>query len=456
MSHNPAEDFLAQDFSTSEYLGSILTGASRECSRIRDSHVRMLSVHTAALAEELDTNIQAITHKLRELLVLLDEASRIKKEVPDLLLPISQSQKQRPHPDTEEGHAKLQEALKKVEGAEFLLLPHRALLHQEQVKMKIDQEEHAGRILVASDCIILTTLNQNTKEEVYNALLLKEVSASLEGRVLVISLPPISVEVHPQEHTTLNKLHAEIEKQRKIRTCSSASTDPIHAPTELEKRSKYNRYLIRIGLLGKTEEPTEEDIFAEIKTITAPKKEWKRFLKLLHMLLDLNPVAALRVFIELCLPEVLHMLRETIQRKEKLERIVQSVRSILEKHMKTLASVFGKYKEARADVSIYLESLHLAAAQLFLAHALSVAGADTVSESLENLREAFVYDGYSFAYTISGAQKVKKHLLRRRYAFNKHVVAQAFHESQGVDAASQDITKHAIESGGWLGKFSKA
>lgn len=451
MPHNPAEDFLAQDFNTPEYLGTILTGAPRECSRIRDSHIRMLSAHTAALADELDTNIQNITHKLRALLVLLDEVARIKKEVPDLLLPITQSQKQRPHLDTEEGHAKLQDALKTVEGSEFLLLPHRTLIYQEQVKMKIDQEEQAGRILVASDCLILTTITQNTKEEVYNALLLKEVSASLEARVLVISLSPISVEVYPQEHTTLNKLHAEIEKQKKIRTCSTTSPDPIHAPTELEKRSRYNRYLIRIGLLGKTEDPTEEDIFAEIKTITAPKKEWKRFLKLLNMLLELNPVAALRIFIELCLPEILHMLRETIQRKEKLEKIVQSLRSILEKHMKTLGSVFGKYKEARADVSIYLESLHLAAAQLFLAHALSVSEADTVSESLENLREAFIYDGYSFAYTISGAQKVKKHLLRRRYAFNKHMVSQAFHESQGIDASSQDITKHAIESGGWNG-----
>ncbi|KAI5190733.1 hypothetical protein NECID01_1100, partial [Nematocida sp. AWRm77] len=211
MKQEGSEDFLNKDFSVGEYLGKILSSTSGECARIRDSHIRALSQHSEALAEELLQHKEEIEEALRTLQDLARESERIGKELPDLFLPMLEYEKK---PGVVAEHKQFRHEIKHMKGGKALLAPGRCLKYKEHVELSIDHVQADGVVLVAND-IVVVGVKKDKKYEVYNALMVKELSASMENRVLVLSLPPVYVEVLAGEHASLHKLHAEIEKVQK-------------------------------------------------------------------------------------------------------------------------------------------------------------------------------------------------------------------------------------------------
>lgn len=422
MAEANTDEFLEKDFSVGEYLGKILGNTAGECARIRDSHLRVLSQHSEALTEELLENKEEIEAALRTLQELSRECARIAKELPDLFLPVLEYEKK---PGVVAEHKKFKHEMKQMKGGKALITSARGLKYQEHVELSIDKTAATGKVLVTNDLVVIGVKKEG-KYEVYNALMLKELSSSLENRALVLSLPPVYVEILSGEHSSLHKLHTEIEKaQRK-----KQETAKLFEPTEeenLQEREEYSRYLLKIGRLSQVGDLSVDELVAEVEQSYQATKEWKHAKKALKHLKKSHPFPAVELFCRLVEDDLISKTGEIVQRRDRLERILEALSKVLNKHLKTVQGLFEDDSALSGVVSLHLERVHVKTAEAFIKHFTTTAAEPAdVEDALKQLRALFRYPGYTFEYTVDTAQSIKKELLKKKYTFNKNVIINVF------------------------------
>ena len=76
-----ANEFMRDDFSLGEYLTRVLSESAGGCTRVKDTHVRMLSKQSELLAEEPLGKREDIEKALRMFGELAKECGRIEREL---------------------------------------------------------------------------------------------------------------------------------------------------------------------------------------------------------------------------------------------------------------------------------------------------------------------------------------------------------------------------------------
>jgi len=423
MRQDGADEFMKEDFSVGEYLSKILTDAAGECSRIKDSHVRILSKHTEALAEELMDNCENVEKSLRTVVGLSRECRRVAKELPELFLPLVEYDSR---PSAVEEHRKFAQEMQTIKGGKALVTRTRVLKYKEHVQMVIDKSETSGKILITNDTMVICVKKED-EYEMYNALLLQEMEAAMENGRVALSLPPVYVEVVSGEHSSLHKLYSEIEKTQRKRDIGERLQEE-ETEEEIEKtKEEYNRYLLRIGKIDQIEELSVEELVENVKQAYSATREWKYAKKIMKLIGKKDPGQAFELFCALVEEGAAEKMVEIVHRREKQEKIVEKMAKLLRKEMETVQALFEGEEHLNGNISLYLERLHIKAAEVYTKHLMAIGGDEKhVEDSLGKMRETFKYDGYNYEYTVDIAQKIRKEVIKKRYAFSKRVVQSVF------------------------------
>ncbi|KAI5180085.1 hypothetical protein NEOKW01_0414 [Nematocida sp. AWRm80] len=424
------DDFLKKEFSMGEYIGRILPSSSDEYSRIKDIHVRLLSKHTEALSEEAFKNQDEIERSLRLLVSLQTECKRVIKELPELFLPIASTG---PKEVSQDSQKEMKRELEKMSADLSLLGKHRTLKYKEEVKMTIDGELHNGVILLAED-ILIVGLEGPDKLEYYNALLLKELECIFENNKLVLSLPPIRIEIHPTEEMSLKRLHGRIEKSIKKTTMKEPSlTHQTEEPAENSSddtesdidRAEYNEYLLKIGRSSHLDEFTTDELAKETEMQYRVEGNWSTALNTLYVLKKKDVFAAFDLFRAIEEESQMTKISQIIHKRDSLDTIIAKLSQTLSSCIKALQEIFNE-PQVQGCISEYLEALHLHASKTFIKYLYQVHNASNIEDVLNKLRKAFVYKDYSFEYTVMLGNSARHAILKQEYAFNKLILQDFF------------------------------
>lgn len=419
------KEFLKESFSIGEYLGKVLADESGEYSRIRDGHIRILSRQNKALAKEIISSREKVEEAVKALVKMTEESKKVLEELPELFLPLLECKKKAAPFSGQQKEFKA--AMERVEGGKQFVTKGRELLYRESIDFLLDGQNTPGAIYVSSDLILISVEKKTGEEEVHNALLLKECAVSVEDAYLLISLPPVVVEIVSGEHSSFSKLKAEIDKAQKAASRSSSSARALPAPHSSPGSNRsYNRYLLRIGFASSMQEPSEEELVEEVLCIYRTEHSWSRVGSSLEELKRRNIHRAFSIFAEASLRRVEEKVEGMLQERADLAQLVEKASIAIKKSMKKASSTF-KEKELAGSVSIYFESIHLRCSELFIRHCMHFSK-DEMDTCCSLLRKAFVYEGYIFSYTVGVAQEAEKEALKRRYAFGKRIVQYAFEE----------------------------
>ncbi|KAI5192367.1 hypothetical protein NEMIN01_1981 [Nematocida minor] len=420
------EEFLRQDFSLNEYLGKILADSSGECSRLKDKHIRILSKHSEALSEEVLHKKDKIRDGLVTLSLLIQEAKRISKELPDLFLPLSEGSSRK---IDNEMHKELEDEIEKMNG-DPSLARGRVLKHKEIITIKIDGEVHSGILLISEDIIVIGVDDKSTNgREFYNALLIKEVSCDIEESVLAISLPPVRVEIVKAE-SAFKDLRSKIfgGRSRDRKTAKTPNKLPNVEITDTVDNLEYKNYLLRIGRLESIENPSIPDIIAEIRSIYR-MSEWKGCTSLLKLLKKMSPVEAVKLYCEIEGHKITKTITGIVHTRETCDAIIEKLHELMKNYIRAIEKVFPE-SDASPFLSLHLESIHQVAAEMVYKLFYQSDSKKDLMEGhntlTDKLKKAFEYDGYSYGYTVKVENEIKKSVLKERYIFNKHVMSYVF------------------------------
>ncbi|OAG30757.1 hypothetical protein NEDG_02151 [Nematocida displodere] len=434
MKRGQADVFLEEEFSIGEYLSKILTDTSGECSRIRDSHIRLLAKHSEALTGEMVQNTDNIFMALTALTELSVECQRIHKELPELFLPILEYERK---PTSTEAHRSFKLEAGRIKGAGSLVTTTRMLVYKERVDVVVNRERVSGVVLVTNDVVVVAVEAPADEDDssddaqvalrLYDALLIKELEISKEKGTLVLSLPPVTIVVAPSEHTSVDKVYKHIETIKQKHGPKIHSFELREADNRIEQE-EYNSYLMRIGEISKIEKPSAEELVEDLKSLYLLDKGGKSAAKLIKLLKKEDIVAGFAAFCALVEKDLENKIFEIVHTKDNMLDIVERMEKLLKKQFSTIVTLFSKEPSIQGNVSLYLERIHMKAAETFLMHLFTASDHGSTDEAVERLKKAFVYDGYSFAYTLSAAEHVKKDLLKKRYNFNKKILGYVFEE----------------------------
>ncbi|KAH9385251.1 uncharacterized protein NEMAJ01_0147 [Nematocida major] len=418
------DEFLQQDFSLDEYLSKILADSSGECSRLKDRHVRMLSKHSEALSGDMLDKKETVKNGLHMLAALIEEAKRISKELPDLFLPLAESSGEAPN---SKQHKELEHEVEKIHG-DASIAEGRVLKHKEHVSLRIDREEHTGVILVCEDIIILGI---DTKDgmELYNAFLIRELTCSMEKDYLVISLPPIRIEVTRADSTLKhlrNKILGSGAESAKTRETVVQKADGY---TEEIDQAMYAEYLLRIGRVHSIEDPSSPEIVQGIKSLYSVS-QWKGASSLLQLLKKQDLLEAVKLYCGIEGEKLMKAVTGIVHQRENIKEIVKKVGIVLVHYINGLEKAFPE-TASQGYISLHLEEVHTKTAELvYRSYYISESmqeQPDTTSTALtEQLVQAFTYKEYSFGYTTKVEAEIKKEHLKSRYTFNKQVMQCVF------------------------------
>lgn len=415
------EEFLQEDFCVDEYLSKILADSSGECSRLKDKHVRILSKHSDALSEEIGDKKEAIRDGLLALSSLIEEAKRISKELPDLFLPLVSSAEQSVNAEL---HKELEYEIEKMQ-ADLSVAEGRTLKHKENIELRIDRESYTGVILVCEDIVVIGI---DTKEgrEMYNAFLVKELSCTIEKEHLVLSLPPVRIEITKSD-STLVHLRNKIVGESKA---SSKRKSPKNSVCIEEIDGiDYSNYLLRIGRIQDIEDPSVSAIVEEIKSVYKIS-QWKDVSPLLKLLKKKSLLDAAKLYCSIEGSKLEKAIQGIIHQRESPTEVIEKLGVLISHYIKGLEKVFPE-PLASGYISLHLEEIHIKASEMFYRSYYIIEALeeqeDKKSEAIrEALKKAFTYDGYSYGYTTAAGDEIRKGFLRNRYTFNKQVMQNVF------------------------------
>lgn len=449
-----SNDFLDGRFSTEAYLSKLLLDESGECRRIRDMHERLSASHTELLADELLESREKVSESLLLLKKLSAACQRTRKELPEMFLPILEQEKKSGHA---EERKLFREEMKKIQGGKQFAAPGRYLKYKERVHVKIDRVESKGYIYVTNDLLIIA-VEKKDRLEVYNGLSIRELTFSLEEDLLMLSLPPVTVEVVEGEHNSFSRLFSALEKVYK-KKASIHIEEAVINKEEIE-RVRYNKYLLQIGRVSQISDPSEEEVLEEIEYSYKIEKSWSKAEDSLLLAKKKNILKAFSLYERISQDEMQKQITKLVDQRSPQTKVVESLSKLLTSHMKQTDSLFGE-PSIRGRVSLYYESLHIKASETFLKSALYSLSEEQIKEDLSLLQKAFTYNGYSYGYTVELAQSIRKDLLKKRYSFNKKIILSLFedlieveniHKKEHTQNSPSDHEASAEERGKEKGK----
>lgn len=423
------KEFVKEGFSMGEYLGKVLEDESGECTRIRDGHIRILSKQNKELAKEIIEKRDMVRDSLKMLVEMVNESKRVVEELPELFLPLLECGK-RDSTITEKQKA-FKDVMERIEGGKQLITKDRELMYKEKIDFIVDEERISGRVYVSSDILVLSAEKKSGGEEMYNAFLLKECAVSVEDAALLISIPPIRVEIVSGEHSGFSKLKTEIDRaqkkgrERAERTAVQEESRKNALEEDKEEKREYNRYLIQIGYISRMENPSVDEIAEEIRCIYRAEQSWKKAKRALDQMKKKDIYKAFSLFCEISNGKVTDKIEGIVEERVKVEEAVNKAGAVIKSHMKKVLSLF-KEDSLSGHISLYFESVHIKSAEIFIRHYMHFSSGREGSICADALKKCFVYDGYTFSYTVEIAQQVQKEILRKRYAFTKRILQHAF------------------------------
>lgn len=431
------EEFLREDFSLNEYLSKILADSTGECSRLKDKHIRILSKNSAALSKEMLHKKDKIKDGLVTLSLLIEEAKRISKELPDLFLPTANTAENTA--GNSEKHEELESELGKISGDTSVLSRGRTLKHKESVKLRIDGEVYTGIVILSED-IVIFGIDEKNGRELYNALLIKEVTCTMENDVLVVSLPPVRIEIVEAE-SAFSSLQQILVGRGSEGRPSKERNKPQHAQSTSRKIDdlEYKDYLVRIGRVETIDTPEADDVSSEIRSVYR-MCGWKGCTALLNLLKKVNLMRAVELYCEIEGSKIEKTVHGVIHAKGPSGTIIDKLHVLLGHYIKGLEEVFPE-TDASGYLSLHLDSIHRKTAESFyrlfyLTNSVNdMGGVD--AKLTEKLKNAFVYEGYSFSYTVKIGDEIKKSILKDRYTFNKNVMSNVFKKVSKVNSKSE-------------------
>ncbi|KAI5167286.1 hypothetical protein NEIRO03_1808 [Nematocida sp. AWRm78] len=428
-----AEDaFLRADFSLDEYLSRILADSSGECSRLKDQHVRILSQHADSLSCEIIGEKEKIYEGLNTLSALVAEAKRISSELPELFLPLLSGETSKLDSEL---HRDLENEVEAMQG-DLSIAEGRTLQHKEHITLVIDRQVYTGIILVCKD-IIIVGLNTQEGREMYNALLIKEIQCSIEGSSLIISLPPIRIEITKTESTLkhlLNKITgreaSKPKKSSKTKEPKSETTSEISI-NEVDG-IEYKKYLLQIGRIESIESPSNDEIIKEILAMHKAS-QWKGTASLLKILKKKSILDAVKIYCQIEGEIIEKAIDSVISKKAPITSIIERVHTLLDHYIKGIEKVFPE-SAAYGYIAVHLEDIHVNTAKhMFRLFYMCSDSLDENNDShsfITSLKKAFTYNGYSYGYTVRVGDDVLKDILKSKYGFNKQVMQSVFKQMQ--------------------------